>query len=369
VISNSEVVASAEWAQLGYRLIQIDDGWQHAYGDWRPNTKFGSGMKQLSDELAKRGQTTGVWTAPFLVSASSDLAESAPDDWFLRHPVTGSREVDHRHQVFGPMYVLDARKAAVRRHLEETFAGLRTAGIRYFKLDFLYAGAYAGLAALRAGVEAIRRGVGDESYILACGAPLLPMAGLVEGCRIGQDTASPIFNFELGAPEPTTFGDEVRSVGRNLAARSQLRAWFQLDPDVALVGGNLSLGQARQLVTLAALSGGPFFASDNLGALPPERRALLTNPDVLALVGGPPAEPEWEPHGNDLPPAVWRRDDVVAVFNWTGETRTFSVPVTASAEGVHDLWDGAPLETTEGRLQIDVEPSSARLVRVGRRVG
>jgi alpha-galactosidase len=150
VISNSEVVASAEWAQLGYRLIQIDDGWQHAYGDWRPNTKFGSGMKQLSDELAKRGQTTGVWTAPFLVSASSDLAESAPDDWFLRHPVTGSREVDHRHQVFGPMYVLDARKAAVRRHLEETFAGLRTAGIRYFKLDFLYAGAYAGLAALRA---------------------------------------------------------------------------------------------------------------------------------------------------------------------------------------------------------------------------
>src|SRR5213082_2988596 len=141
--------------------------------------------------------------------------------------------------------------------------------------------------ALRAGLQAIRRGIGD-AYLLASGAPLLPMVGLCEACRIGRDTASPIFDFELGSPKPTLIGDEVVEVGRNQAARHFLDTWFQLDADVALVGGNLTVEQARSLVTVVALSGGPFFASDHLAALDPERLALLVNPDVLALVGATP---------------------------------------------------------------------------------
>src|SRR6266700_4079564 len=106
---------------------------------------------------------------------------------------------------------------------------------------------------------------------------------------------------------PTIFGDEVLAVARNAAARFMLRPWFQLDADVALVGGNLSLEQGRQLATLAALSGGPFFASDDLVRLPPGRLALLTNPEVMELVGGAPAVPDWEPNQADRPPMHWRR--------------------------------------------------------------
>ena len=100
---------------------------------------------------------------------------------------------------------------------EAVFREIHATGIRYFKIDFLYAGAYAGVAALRAGIAAIRRAVGD-SYILACGAPLQPLAGIVEGCRIGQDTATPIHDFESGRPLARIFGDEVLWIARILWA-------------------------------------------------------------------------------------------------------------------------------------------------------
>src|SRR2546429_7108529 len=85
----------------------------------------------------------------------------------------------------------------------------------------------------------------------------------------------------------------------------------------ALVGGNLALEQGRQLVTVVALAGGLFFASDDLRQLAPERRALLTNPEVLSLAGGPPALPDWEPDETGHPATHWRRDDLLAVFHWT----------------------------------------------------
>jgi alpha-galactosidase len=261
------------------------------------------------------------------------------------------------------MYVLDGRNPAVCEHLETTFAHLHSKGFRYFKIDFLYAGAYAGVEGLRAGVAAIRAGVRD-SYILACGAPLMPLAGLCDGCRIGQDTATPLYNFELGAPSPTIFGSEIEAVARNVAARHFLRPWFQLDPDIALVGGNLSIRQARQLVTVVALSGGPFFASDDLARISAERLALLTNPDVVALAGGAPAVPDWEPQENEVPPSVWRvGEKVIGIFNWTDLERHLDVPVPGRHH-VRDVWAQSDAGTVSECLRLDLEPSAVRLFQL-----
>ena len=362
VLDNSARVLEPDLAGGGYRVIQVDDGWQNAYGDWEPNSKFAH-LKELCAELAGRGQVPGVWTAPFLVGAASDLAGSAPESWFVRDPASGLRAVDHLHTVFGPMHVLDARRREVRDHLERVFAQLRGYGFRYFKIDFLYAGAYAGIGALRAGIRAIRRGAGEDAYILACGAPLLPMRGLVEGCRIGQDTCTPLFDFESGEPLPTYFGEEILSVARNVAARAHLDGWFQLDPDVALAGGNSDLEQARQLVTAVALSGGPYFLSDNLTTLAPERLALLTNPEVAALAAAEPAVGDWDPHPRDHPPRIWRRPDgVTAVFNWTAQPVASEVDVDG-AERLRDVWSGEAVDCPRGRVSLAVPANGVRLVR------
>jgi alpha-galactosidase len=361
VLANSEVLAQDRFRRLGYRLVQVDDGWQVAYGDWWPNARFPGGLEELCQELTRRGQVLGLWTAPFLVSTASDLARDAPDDWFVADPEGGGRAVDPLHRVFGPMHVLDASRPAVRKHLEELYAGLARAGVRYFKVDFLYAGAYAGVAALRAGMEAIRRGAGD-AYLLACGAPLLPMAGLVDGCRVGADTATPVYDPETGLSNPALFGDELLAVARNAAARHHLRGWFQLDPDVALVGEVLSEDQARQLVSVVALSGGPFFASDDLVRLARQRQWLLTNPEVLGLVGGEPAVPDWEPESEGIP-SHWRRDGVLAVFNWGPEDR--EVPVRApGAVGARDLWAGTELQGFRDGARLLVPAQGVRLLRL-----
>jgi alpha-galactosidase len=359
----SAALAAPPFADLGYQVVQVDDGWQQAYGDWRPNAKFEGGLAPLCREARSRGQALGVWTAPFLVSASSDLAEKAPEDWFVRTPATGARVVDSRHVAFGPMYVLDPARPAVRRHLRDAFSGLYDAGIRYFKIDFLYAGAHSGIPALRRAVAVIRAAVRD-SYLLASGAPLLPLAGLVQGCRVGPDTATPLFDFELGAPKPTIFGDELVWVARNVAGRHFLRGWFQLDADVALVGGNLSVDQARQLVTVVALSGGPFFASDVLAELPPDRLGLLTNREVLDLVGGEPAVPDWDPDESDRPPRVWRRGDMVAVFNWSSEATAMTVDV-GGRRRVREVWEGRDLGVADGLLEVALPAFGTRLVRLG----
>ncbi|HEX6350551.1 MAG TPA: alpha-galactosidase [Candidatus Dormibacteraeota bacterium] len=362
VLENSAQLAHDGLRSLGYQVVLVDDGWQQAIGDWTTNTKFPGGLPSLNAELAGRGQLLGLWTAPFLVSASADLAAQAPPGWFLKDPISGERAVDPVHVVFGPMYILDLRVAAVQRHLTETFARLRAEGVHFFKIDFLYAGAYAGTAALRAGVKAVRRGIGDDAYLLASGAPLLPMAGLCEACRIGRDTASPIFDFELGSPKPTLIGDEVVEVGRNQAARHFLDGWFQLDADVALVGGNLTPEQGRTLVTVAALSGGPFFASDHLAALDPERLGLLVNPRILDLVGGRPAVPDWQPDAKDRASNVWRRDGLVAVFNWDWQERALQVALPGPRRRVRDLWSGQDLGLAKGALEVQVPAAGARLV-------
>jgi alpha-galactosidase len=362
ILDHSELLAGERYGGLGYRIVQLDDGWQEAHGDWVPNWKFRGGLRPIADELAGRGQTLGVWTAPFLVNASSQLSARAPGDWFVLDPSTGERLVDPRHVVFGPMHVLDGSHPDVQAHLRDTFSRLREEGIRYFKIDFLYAGAYPGIAALRSGVGAVRQGVGD-AYLLASGAPLLPVADLVDGCRIGPDTATPFYDFEWGGAKPTVFTDEVISVARNAAALTHWAARFQIDPDVALVGGNLELEQGRQLVTVAVLAGGPFFASDDLRELAPERLALLTNPEVLSLAGGAPALPDWEPDQTGRPATHWRRDDVLAVFNWTpaGQTVRVRAPGALSAR---DLWERRELPDFRDDAVLEVPAQGVRLLRV-----
>lgn len=362
VLAHADVLAADGYRGLGYRMVQLDDGWQETYGEWRPNTKFPGGLRALCEELSRRGQEPGLWIAPFLVGGAADIATGAPDDWFVKDPDTGERAVDHRHRAFGPMYVLDASRPGVQAYLRDLFAQLSGEGIRYFKVDFLYAGAYAGLAAFRAGMEAIREGAG-EARIVASGAPLLPVVDLVEGCRVGPDTATPLYDFETGLSTPTVFGEEVVAVARNFAARAMLGQWFLLDADIALVGGNLTVEQGRVLVTIAALSGGPFFASDDLAALPPERLALLTNPEVLELAGGAPAVPDWEPAPGDLPPTHWRCGDVLAVFNWSDAHADVAIRAPGIT-GARDLWARRDLDDLRDGATVNVPAQGVRLFRL-----
>src|SRR5438105_7318058 len=66
--------------QIPLRLIQLDDGYQHAVGDWLDlNDKFPSGMPALVGRIKQQGFMPGLWLAPFIVSAQSRVYAAHPD--------------------------------------------------------------------------------------------------------------------------------------------------------------------------------------------------------------------------------------------------------------------------------------------------
>ena len=121
---------------------------------------------------------------------------------------------------------------------------------------------------------------------------------------------------------------------------------------------------SRQLVTLVAISGGPFFLSDDLPNLPYDRRRLITNEEILKLAATAPASPAWEPEADGQPPSVWRRDDgLVAVFNWTSREREVALELNG-ARKARDLWENRDLEGLEDPWRIKLPPAGVRLIQL-----
>lgn len=178
---------------LGYEVFQIDDAWEVDIGDWVPNEKFPS-LKEVADKIASYGYKPGIWLAPFSISETSSVFKNHRD-WLVKNesgvPVVAYENWNKK------IYALDITHPEAVEWLKNLFVGLKANGFDYFKIDFLFAGAIQGkryahnvspIEAYRKGLKVIREAVGD-SFVLGCGAPLLPSVGLVDGMRISADTA------------------------------------------------------------------------------------------------------------------------------------------------------------------------------------
>jgi alpha-galactosidase len=75
-----------------------------------------------------------------------------------------------------------------------------------------------GVSAYRHGLRVIREAIGPDSYLLGCGAPILPSVGLVDAMRVGPDIAHHY--------EPVD-GDLSQPSQRAAAQNSRWRAWQQ----------------------------------------------------------------------------------------------------------------------------------------------
>ena len=104
-----------------------------------------------------------------------------------------------RPQLGQDLLGLDLTHPGARAYLSSVFGRLREAGFDYFKLDFLFTGALDtarhedlnAVGAYRSGLALIREAVGPGSYLLGCGAPMLPSVGLVDAMRVSPDTYHP----------------------------------------------------------------------------------------------------------------------------------------------------------------------------------
>ncbi len=228
----------------GVTVIQIDDGWQKAIGEWTTvNDAWSTPMAELASDITAVGGTPGIWTAPFLAIDNGSVATAHPE-WLVTND-DGRPTTALVHEGWGgKVFALDTTRPDVLHHISSTFATLREQGFTYFKIDFLHAAAAVGhradrtatrARALRQGLAAVRAGIGDDAYLVGCGCPLLSGVGIVDAMRVSMDVAP------YWVPRGFFEGfEDVAVAARNAVGPSALRAplhqrWFTLDPDCVLL--------------------------------------------------------------------------------------------------------------------------------------
>ena len=268
-------------SEFPLELIQLDDGFQSALGDWdTTNRKFPSGLRKIADEIRAAGFKAGIWTAPFLAARDSRVMNEHRD-WFIIHeqtgePVRSGYNPNWTTSTDAFAYALDPSHPGFRAHLERLFHKLtREFGYSYLKLDFLYAAGAPGRRhdrnltrgeTIRRGLEAIRAGAGDDAFILGCGCPLGQAVGIVDGMRVGPDVAPFWGSTATGTGDPSTVYALDAIIARSFMHR---RLWLN-DPDCLMLRARETALTADERAALAATigaSGGMLLISDDMALL------------------------------------------------------------------------------------------------------
>ncbi len=288
---NEEKIRRAADSQIAYapagcpNLIQIDDKWQgngSFCGEWQTdNERFPSGLASLSDYVRDKGMTFGLWLAPCLLSEESAYYEAMKG---MALPVVTLGDTTHPFDLGDPRF---------HEHLRKTFRRLVDEyHVRYFKLDFLVAairyfngkGRFVTfpngycVEVLRGALQTIREAVGDEVYLLACGAQTLLGAGIFNGSRMSADIIW--YKNENTPPYWTVLKRCMGTIGRRYFYHNKV---YIGDPDGVVLrdwdigdGFNCTYSEAEAWAIATAMSGGAVLSNDELENLSPARRRLYT---------------------------------------------------------------------------------------------
>jgi len=306
--------------RLPLDVIQIDDGWQKAYGDWEVDRKkFPDGMKAVADQIRSAGAIPGIWLCP--VRSSKEGA----------HPDGQANEY------------LDPSNPAVQEFVRKALADRVAEGYRYFKLDFLwvrdlqtrYDWKKTRLEIARDIYKVYREAIGEDSYLLACvGGFNRACFGFADAARIGTDTASLMKDLYVGC----CLADCINATGTTALSAGIL---FANDPDVTYlrIADN---PLHRTWYSYVGLLGGITMTSEPLPALDP---AALRNFEMLI----PPAPDKGRAFDGQTDP--WHRQfgfvarrpwgNFASVLLWNPDKTPAALPLK-----------GVPLEALGGKFHV-----------------
>jgi alpha-galactosidase len=374
------------------QVVELDDGYQSAWGDWTStNIKFPHGLHQLASEITGKNLTPGLWLAPFVVQSKSRIAMEHPD-WLVKDQHGKPANAGFVYNMF--IQALDLTHPAVIEHLINLMDTVAHQwGYGMLKVDFINAAALPGrrynskltrAEALRLGLEAIRQGAGEATFLLASGCPFGPAIGVVDAMRIGPDTApswEPFLHWlpwvrSLVKKNPSM--PSLRNALRNTLNLSSLhQRWWWNDPDCVLVRDTdtrLTEAEVQSAVTLVGLSGGMLVSSDDLGTLKPDRLKWVSLLVPNLLLRGLPLDGL----KNEMP-ARYRVNmtvgghawQLVALFNWNDHPvdchlRFYELGYKPGTSlHMFDFWTGQYLRVADPEIVFAGVPShGCKLLRV-----
>lgn len=371
-ISPSSILANARKLKESKSLapltyILIDDGYQREIGDWfTPAASFPKGVGSLLKDLKELGFDTGLWIAPFVASRRSQTYCRNPE-WFIRDKRGLPVYAGFHAYWLRRMYALDPTNPQFMAWLSDFITqAVEDWGVSLLKLDFLYAGALEGLRTNRdvTGIEALHAGLqvirskAPTAYLIGCGCPLGPALGIVDGMRVGVDTA-PTWEHRVS--------DAVLGIHATPCLKTNLHGtvvrgplngrWWHNDPDCLYVGSTgsyIETLQKQAMTTVAAMTAGVVMISDVMTKPTIDWRLLtITNP----LSGPSAACPDL--YANSFPSVLWRaaadgrglltllrfdaREDIQVAFS------TLGMPEQCY---IFDFWNEAFLGIIEHKLDL-----------------
>ncbi|MCW7464713.1 alpha-galactosidase [Leptospira levettii] len=347
---------------LPFEFFQIDDGYQKEIGDWLiPNEKFPGGMRILADEIKRVGLKPGIWLAPFLVRKKSEFFRKYPEAILkdqngkpvpaLYNPLWGR----------GYTYALDITHPTALAYIEKVFTTIvKEWGYPYLKLDFLYAGLLPGdvynktlspQARYQNALELIRKIVGKNTFLLGCGAPMLPSIGFFDGMRISCDVA-PFWNPErirIFLKDRNALCTKKALINDITRSSMHRHLWLN-DPDCLLVRkkkNKMNEAQTKLMASVMAVSGGMLLVSDDLTKLETDRLDLLKkafqlNRECQAYTPIPIGIFE-----NEFPLALYNPGGYLGIWNPTEEEKTVRItlpPGVKTKAPFLDFWTGTRVD-------------------------
>jgi len=382
VLANARAMGELDVASVSAPLVHVDHGWEEQFRThrpkayWRSRPQFGHSMPNLASMLKQEGRRLGLWVVPFAINSDGPIARS------LRTAVLRDSAGAPQPVVGKGCYCVDPTSPAGEAWLRRLFTRLTGWGINHFKLDFLrvlvaldpddrldgltkprrFHRPMSRLEAYRHGLGIIRDTVGPRVHLLACGAPLLPSAGLVDSIRTGSDIDA------SWAHGHTGIGRCAESVRCNFFWHGQV---WRNDPDCLAVPKDARY--LRYWAATVAIAGGSALVSADIPKLTQVQRATLSRfipalPGLPKLLGLTPIFGSSRicqvlmAHGEP----VW----IVALFNRgaaTSNQRIALKELPGSTRGAGLAWDvlaECPLEKSMRTWSLAVAPRDVRIICV-----
>ncbi len=344
---------------LPYTLVQLDDGYEKDIGDWlETNDKFPE-LSEICETIRNEGSKAGLWLAPFSASETSSIFKNHPD-WLVKD-LLDEPKLCYRNWNKN-IYALDTTHPEVEQHLKNLFKKLCEIGFSYLKIDFLFAGAMPGkrldenstpVEAYRKGLKIIKDSTCEDSFILGCGAPLLPSVGFVDGMRIGADTA-PIWNGDV----PDIGIPSAKFSIRNALTRYFMhrRLWLN-DPDTLIIRDEAELNdkEKRLFSLVSGALDNMLLHSDEMKQLGEKNLSMLKEAVTLSE-GKPRVFFNNNPDTYVIATKGGIRFNCLIAVNLNDKNEKISIPVDAMK------WSGVKTEKV-----IDVEPHSIAIKKVDSR--
>lgn len=381
-------------------------------GKWMEENKetFPHGWEWLIKKLDTAHQKLGFWIAPFWIPDSlSGLFHEHKDNllkkdgnyvWYdskWRYGLSGELPPEERTGFFS----LDGSHPRTLDFLRDVFEYYNKLGIRYYMIDFLFAGSGStpghflydeyydrtqvkGPEVYRKALKAIREAAGDDAYLLSSTGTTFQNIGCVDAVRVASDYGEgrPLIKGMNEYPATYTINawNLIRSVASTMAATyfTDRKLYFNDAWNVLTIDKPVPLDEARVNVSMFALSSGPVMLGDDIATISEERLALIKKCLPQYYKMAKPADlftsvyPDWPKVFNLKVDKIWDEWNVIGLLNTEATTKTFELGVRELEleKGVRytvfDFWNEMYVGEISDTLTTEVAPYSIKVLRLAK---